>query len=90
MNAKLYIEDKDKPFMTIPVGEVKGAGDVPITQKDYPVEISDEAAMDEFVKALMDNSTLNYKLSGRSKLWLGKINTMINYNEDIEMKGKLS
>ncbi|TGZ82565.1 hypothetical protein EX30DRAFT_305281 [Ascodesmis nigricans] len=87
MTASLYIDSKKKPFLKVPVGEVHGKGDVPVVQEDYPVTIDDMDAMDQFVKGLMDNSTINFKLSGRSKLWLGKINTMINYNEDIELKG---
>jgi len=87
MIADLYITDKKKPFMKIQVPTVHGEGDVFIGQEDVLTQIEDAEAMDEFAGALMANETLKYKIRGRTKLWLQKINTMVNYNQKIEMKG---
>lgn len=87
MVASLYIQDKKKPFMKLQVPKVHGEGDVPIGQTDVLTTIDDVEAMDEFASALMKNVTLKYKIYGRTKLWLAKIHTMVNYNQKIEMAG---
>lgn len=90
MKVKLYLEDVHdpiQPIMELPMAEIHGGENVPIIQNDVKISITNQAALEEFSDTLMSNSSIKVGMKGRTKMWLGKINSKINYNEVLTMNG---
>jgi len=91
MDVELFLEGDDpiRPFMVLPMDEIHGGARVPVVKDRVPVEITDQAALDEFALRLIENDLLRVAMRGRTEMWLGKIHSGVDYNEVVELKGLL-
>lgn len=90
MEIELFLpqnSDPREPFMTMELPKLKGANVINVKKENYEVEIKDEERLKEFAKTLMAEETFEFKIHGRTKIWLGKLNAKVNYDETVEMKG---
>jgi hypothetical protein len=90
--VKLFLDDvrvngNIRPILEFPVPKAHGGGDIHVLQKDIPITITDEGALDQYASRLMDSVEMRVGLRGRTTIHLGAIHTDVNYNEVVQLKG---
>ncbi|KAI5816987.1 hypothetical protein BZA77DRAFT_311514 [Pyronema omphalodes] len=90
--VKLFLDDvrvngQIRPILEFPVPKAHGGGDIHVVQKDIPITITDEDALDQYASRLMDSVEMRIGLRGRTTIHLGAIHTDVNYNEVVQLKG---
>lgn len=92
MDIDLYMSDDEDavPFMTLPLDALHGADFMQVKKVNQQVNITEAEELSKFADTLMANQTLSFSMHGRTKVWIGKLNAKVNYDETVEMKGMLS
>lgn len=90
MEIELYLNkdaEEYKPFMKMPLDALKGAEQMKVVKTDVPVQVNEMDAMKDFAKTLMAAETFEFHIWGQTKVWLGKLNAKVDYDETVTMTG---
>ncbi|KAG0135049.1 hypothetical protein HOY82DRAFT_583845 [Tuber indicum] len=76
-----------QPFMSLQLPGIKGGSSVPVITTNVTTEITSVPALTEFSASLLASETLRVAIRGRTTLRVGKLQTKVNYNEAVTIKG---
>lgn len=91
-DAYMFLDGKtvDESILILPMDKIHGADSVPVVKNNFGVNITNQAALKEFAVTLMGSTTMGVNIKGKTDVHIGKLKTKVNYNERINMTGRLA
>lgn len=74
-------------IIVLPMDEIHSSASISVVKNDYPVKITNGAALDEFALKLMESESMGINIEGKTKVHIGKLAAKVTYREAITMTG---